>query len=65
MKKLLIYLLNKTGYFIIIDVGEINPTQDWTHYSMNVSFWGHKRSLDSMFINGEPADVEEFKSLIK
>ena len=60
IKKILAYLLNKTGYFIIIDVEKISKNTDWDHYSMNISFWGKKKTLDAMFINGEPADVQEF-----
>lgn len=59
MKSILIYLLNKLGHFIIIDASKINTSTKWTHYSMNVSFWGKKRSLDDMFINGEQVDIQE------
>jgi len=60
IKKILRYLLNKTGHFIIIDVGEINPSEDWTHHSFNVSFWEKKKTLVGLYKNGEVADIEEF-----
>lgn len=60
IKRVLKYLLNKTGYFIILDVGEMTMTTDWKHYSMNVSFWGKKKVLDDMFINGERVEIGEF-----
>lgn len=60
MKRILIYLLNKTGYFIILDVEEMTGNKDWTHYSMNLSFWTKKKSLDNLFINGEPANIKDF-----
>ena len=59
VKKLLTYLLNKTGYFIIIDVEKVSANTDWTHYSMNVSFWAKKKVLDGMFINGEQASLAD------
>lgn len=59
LKKLLTYLLNKTGYFIIIDVEKISTNTDWKHYSMNVSFWAKRKVLDGMYINGERASIQD------
>lgn len=63
IKRVLTYLLNKTGSFIILDLSESVKAvteSNHTHYSMNLSFWAHKKTLDEMFINGEPASIEHF-----
>ena len=63
IKRFLSFLLNKTGYFIIIDMEKVrdgvNDKDGWNHYSFNLSFWAKKLKVDAVFMNGESASVEE------
>ena len=58
LKKILTYLLNKTGYFLIIDLEKIKGDNEFNHYSFNVSFFGRRKVLAGGFFNGEPMDLD-------